>query len=271
MNVTQQQIINSLGVASHFDAAHEAERRINVLVNYLVESGQSGYVLSVSGGVDSTVAGGLAQLAVERVRKSGGAATFHAVRLPYLEQRDERDAQVALDFIAADEVCTVNIHAAVDALRNELANARFRDEVHEDFVIGNMKARMRMVAQYALAGASGGLVIGTDHAAEALMGFFTKSGDGAADVTPLAGLNKRRVRSLGARLGAPIELIQKRPTADLETLTSQRADEDAFGMSYDVIDDFLEGKTIDTMFQKMILRIYRSTGHKRALPARPLD
>lgn len=269
MNVTQQQIINALGVTSHFDAANEAERRINFLVNYLKESGQSGYVLGISGGVDSTVAGRLAQLAVERIREGGGAATFHAVRLPYLEQRDEGDAQAALDFIAADEVSTVNIHAAVDALRKELANARFRDEVHEDFVIGNVKARMRMVAQYALAGASGGLVIGTDHAAEALMGFFTKFGDGAADVTPLTGLNKRRVRSLGAYLGTPLQLIQKRPTADLETLVPQRADEDAFGMPYDVIDDFLEGKAVAEPFQEKIIRTYIATAHKRSLPASP--
>lgn len=270
MNVTQQQIINALGVTSQFDATNETERRINFLVNYLKESGQIGYVLGISGGVDSTVAGRLAQLAVERVRKSDGTATFHAVRLPYLEQRDESNAQAALSFIAPDEISTVNIYAAVDALRKELASARFRDDVHEDFVIGNVKARIRMVAQYTLAGASGALVIGTDHAAKALMGFFTNFGDGAADVTPLAGLKKRRVRGLGAHLSASIELIQKRPTANLETLTPQRADEDAFGMSYDVIDDFLEEKIIDTTSQEMILGLYKSTAHKRALPARPL-
>src|SRR5690606_40729086 len=89
----------------------------------------------------------------------------------------------------------------------------FRDEAQQDFLHGNIKARQRMIAQYAVAGARGGLVVGTDHAAEALMGFFTKFGDGAADVTPLAGLNKRRVRALAAAMGPPTGPAFKRTTA----------------------------------------------------------
>lgn len=74
-----------------------------------------------------------------------------------------------------------------------------------------------MVAQYTIAGIAAGIVIGTDDAAEALMGFYTKFGDGAADVLPLAGLNKRRVRAMAAALGAPEHLVWKVPTADLES------------------------------------------------------
>src|SRR5512142_3273905 len=85
------------------------------------------------------------------------------------------------------------------------------------FHLGNVKARQRMIAQYALAGATRGLVIGTDHAAEALTGFYTKFGDGAADILPLSGLNKRRVRALAQHLGAPEQLVFKTPTADLES------------------------------------------------------
>src|ERR1044071_3915976 len=86
----------------------------------------------------------------------------------------------------------------------------------EAFLLGNIKARQRMIAQFALAGAMRGLVIGTDHSAEALMGFYTKFGDGAADILPLAGLNKRRVRAVAKLLGAPDDLVFKVPTADLE-------------------------------------------------------
>jgi len=75
-------------------------------------------------------------------------------------------------------------------------------------------------------------VIGTDHAAEALMGFYTKFGDGACDLTPLHGLNKRRVRAVAEWLGAPNELVHKVPTADLESLSPGKADEDAFGITY---------------------------------------
>src|SRR3546814_1546582 len=101
-----------------------------------------------------------------------------------------------------------------------------------------------MIAQYAVAGAHRGLVVGTDHAAEALMGFFTKFGDGAADLTPLTGLNKRRVRALAQAMGAPDTLVMKVPTADLESLTPLKPDEDAFGVTYAEIDDFLEGKDV---------------------------
>ncbi|GII28639.1 hypothetical protein Pmi06nite_20810 [Planotetraspora mira] len=99
------------------------------------------------------------------------------------------------------------------------------DAIQQDFLLGNIKARQRMIAQYAVAGALGGLVVGTDHAAEAVTGFFTKHGDGAADVVPLAGLTKRRVRAIAHTLGMPGTLIHKTPTADLESLRPGRPDE----------------------------------------------
>jgi NAD+ synthase len=127
-----------------------------------------------------------------------------------------------------------------------------------------------MIAQYAVAGASHGLVIGTDHAAEALMGFFTKFGDGACDLAPLTGLNKRRVRALARSFGAHDALVYKTPTADLESLAPLKPDEAAFGVSYDEIDDFLEGKRVSDTAYEVILGQYRSTMHKRSLPADPL-
>src|SRR5690606_12562292 len=98
-----------------FDAAAESERRIAFLADYLRDTGAKGYVLGISGGVDSTIAGRLAQVACERVRAAGGEATFVAVRLPYGVQRDADDARRALDFIRADEEFTVDIRPGVDA------------------------------------------------------------------------------------------------------------------------------------------------------------
>lgn len=143
------------------------------------------------------------------------------------------------------------------------------DPERADFHLGNVKARERMIAQYAIAGGVRGLVIGTDHAAEALMGFFTKFGDGAADILPLSGLNKRRIRQIAMKLGAPETLVYKVPTADLETNAPLRPDEDAYGVTYAQIDDFLEGKEIDGAARERILTAYRSTAHKRALPVVP--
>ena len=98
------------------------------------------------------------------------------------------------------------------------------------------------------------------------MGFFTKFGDGAADVLPLAGLNKRRVRALARHWGRPPDLVGKVPTADLENLAPLRPDEDAYGVTYEQIDDFLEGRDIEAMARQRILQAYGATAHKRALP-----
>lgn len=266
-------IIRALGVSHSFDASTEAERRITFLADYLKKSGLQSYVLGISGGVDSFTAGMLAQAAVKRLRDNGYEAQFIAMRLPYGAQRDEADAQRAIETIGPDQTVTVNIKPAADATLKEVrrnAGSLWNTE-KEDFHFGNIKARQRMVAQYALAGSLSGIVIGTDHAAEALMGFFTKFGDGAADILPLAGLNKRSIRAIASLLGAPQDLVFKVPTADLEEKRPLRPDEDAYGVTYDEIDDFLEGKKISKASEDRILKFYRSSAHKRALPVTPGD
>ncbi|WP_413990947.1 ammonia-dependent NAD(+) synthetase [Labrys okinawensis] len=268
-----QHISSDMSVSAVFDAAVEAERRIAFLAGYLRASGCRTYVLGISGGVDSMTAGFLAQAAVERLRGEGYEARFIAMRLPYGVQADESDAQASIAFIRPDRVATVNIKPAADAMMTELirdAGDLFERE-RADFHLGNIKARQRMIAQYGLAGAVRGLVIGTDHAAEAVMGFFTKFGDGAADILPLSGLNKRRVRAVASHLGAPKELVFKVPTADLESDAPLKPDEDVYGVSYEEIDDFLEGKTITPAGRERILATHRATMHKRALPVTPDD
>lgn len=267
----QQHIRAELGLTDSFDARQEIERRVSFLADYLQRTGCRSLVLGISGGVDSLAGGRLSQLAVEEARRRGHQAQFYAVRLPYGEQADEVDAQGGLEVIRPDHTLVVNIKPATDAMLEQLlaSGLGFRDAGHQDFLVGNIKARQRMIAQYAIAGAHAGLVVGTDHAAEALMGFFTKFGDGAADITPLAGLNKRRVRALACAMGAPDALVYKVPTADLESLTPLKPDEEAFGVSYEQIDDFLEGKTIDDAAVETILRTYRLSAHKRALPVAP--
>jgi NAD+ synthase len=267
----QLQIRLGLGVRDDFDAGAEVERRVEFLAELLRGTGTHALVLGISGGVDSLTAGCLAQRAVRRVRDQGGDARFVAMRLPYGTQLDEADAQAGLRLIQPDDVLTVDVRPASDAMLAALqaSGQSFRDAAQQDFLHGNIKARQRMIAQYAVAGARGGLVVGTDHAAEALMGFFTKFGDGAADVTPLAGLNKRRVRALAAAMGAPDSLVLKVPTADLELLSPLKPDEDAFGVPYDQIDDFLEGKDVPPEAFDIIVSTWRRSAHKRALPIAP--
>ncbi|WP_291313391.1 ammonia-dependent NAD(+) synthetase [Corynebacterium sp. UBA2622] len=266
----QQHIIGALGVAPAIDVKAEIDRRVTFLADYLAHSGAHGFVLGISGGQDSTLAGRLAQLAVEKRRAEGAEAAFIAVRLPHGVQADEEDAQAALEFIAPDERVTVDIAPATAALSEQVSRALGTESLG-DFNKGNVKARMRMIAQYAIAGERGMLVIGTDHAAENVTGFFTKFGDGAADLLPLAGLDKRQGAALLAHLGAERRLWEKVPTADLEDNRPSLPDETALGLPYGAIDDYLEGRAIQPAERDRLEHLWRVGEHKRHLPPGPND
>ena len=275
MSNRQAEIAAALDVVPPFadDAAlsAEIERRKAFIKNTLKQSGLKVLVLGISGGVDSTTAGRLAQLSVEELRAETGDADYRfiAVRLPHNTQHDEHDAQASLNFIGADEVSTVNIADSVRGLAQQVSHLQQLSDARRDFVIGNVKARIRMVAQFTIANANNGLVIGTDHAAEAVMGFFTKFGDGACDLAPLSGLVKHQVRAIAAHLGAPQNLVQKTPTADLEELRPGKPDEEAHGVTYAEIDAFLHGQKVSDEAYATIVRTYDATRHKRELPLVP--
>lgn len=270
MRDTQRHIIAALGAAPTVDPGREVERRVSFLVEYARSvPGTRGFVLGISGGQDSSLAGRLVQLAVERLRAEGNPAEFIAVRLPHGAQRDEDDAQLALSFVRPDRAVTVDIAPGVDALSASVAEALGTPLT--DFTKGNVKARMRMVAQYAIAGDRALLVVGTDHAAEAITGFFTKHGDGAADVLPLAGLTKSQGAELLRFLGAPARLWEKQPTADLLDDDPGQADEHSLGLTYAEIDAYLRGESVSEETRANLEGRYRATAHKRHLPIGPDD
>jgi NAD+ synthase len=269
MREEQARIIRELNVSAEIDAAAQIDRRVGFLVDYLRSTGAKGLVLGISGGQDSSLAGRLCQLAVERLAADGVAAEFVAVRLPYAVQADEEDAQLAVSFIRPSRVITFDIKRGVNGVAAEFADAV--GEKISDFTKGNTKARMRMVAQYALAGDHGLLVVGTDHAAEAITGFFTKFGDGGADILPLSGLTKRQGRALLEALDAPERLYLKHPTADLLDDNPGQTDENNLGIKYSEIDDFLEGRDVDDTVADALIARYRATEHKRQLPVTPAD
>ncbi|NLU82016.1 ammonia-dependent NAD(+) synthetase [Rhodococcus sp. HNM0569] len=269
------QIIDELAVRPSIDPAAEVRDRVRFVKEYLASTGAKGLVLGISGGQDSTLAGRLCQLAVEALRADGTDTTFLAVRLPYGAQADEEDAQSALRFIRPDRAIAVNVKPGADATGAEAAEG-LRDALGgeqrlRDFVRGNIKARERMMIQYAVAGQLGYLVVGTDHAAEAVTGFFTKFGDGAADLTPLAGLTKRQGAALLRELGAPESTWQKVPTADLEDDRPALPDEEALGLRYAEIDDYLEGKDVEPGVAQRIEEVFVRTRHKRTVPVTPAD
>ena len=275
MTNRQAEIAAALSVVQPFTdtAALQAEisKRKAFIKQCLRNAGLKVLVLGISGGVDSLTAGRLAQLSVEELRAETGddSYRFIAVRLPYNIQYDEQDAQDSLRFILADVEDCVNIAASVQGLTAEVSDLQALSDARRDFVVGNIKARIRMVAQFTIANAHNGLVIGTDHAAEAVMGFFTKFGDGACDLAPLSGLVKGQVRAIAKHLGAPDNLVFKVPTADLEELRPGKPDEESHGISYAEIDAFLHGLPVSDAAYATIVRTYDNSRHKRELPLAP--
>lgn len=269
-----QIIIDEMKVLPSIDTDFEIQRRVNFIKERLLSSGLSTLVLGISGGIDSSTCGRLAQMAVNQLNdECNGEYQFIAVRLPFDIQADEEDAQIALSFIQPTHCVTTNILDGANGIHNEtiraLGSAGILDanDAQIDFSKGNVKARARMVTQYHIAGILGGLVLGTDHSAENVTGFFTKWGDGACDLAPLFGLSKRQVRQVAERLGASQKLVHKDPTADLEELDPGKKDEDALGMTYDQLDDFLEGKNVSKEIEDKVIAIYQRTQHKRlAIP-----
>ncbi|KEA52815.1 NAD synthetase [Mangrovibacter sp. MFB070] len=267
----QQEIIQALGVQPQIDPQQEVRRSVDFLKAYLLRYPfLKSLVLGLSGGQDSTLTGTLCQMAIRELREETGdnSYQFIAVRLPYGVQADEQDCQDAINFIQPDRVLTVNIKAAVLASEQTLKDAGI---TLSDFVRGNEKARERMKAQYSIAGMTHGVVVGTDHAAEAVTGFFTKYGDGGTDINPIFRLNKRQGKQLLKLLGCPEHLYIKAPTADLEDDRPSLPDEAALGVTYAQIDDYLEGKTLDSAVSQIIEGWYIKTEHKRRPPITIFD
>ena len=265
------EIMAEMKVQPSIDVNAEIKRRVGFIKARLEAAHSTSLVLGISGGVDSSTCGRLCQLAVNELNQEHQDTQYQfiAVRLPYGVQADESEAQMAVDFIKPSTRMTVNIQPATDALHEQTMatlagnNKPLPTQEKIDFIKGNVKARQRMIAQYEIAGFCQGLVVGTDHSAENITGFYTKFGDGACDLAPLFGLSKRQVRALATALGAPALLVEKAPTADLESDRPGLTDEEALGLSYEEIDDFLEGKPVSEHVEQTLIAIYQRTQHKR--------
>lgn len=271
MRPLQAEIIAALKTQPTIDPKAEIRRSVDFLKDYLKKNTfLKTYVLGISGGQDSTLVGALAEQAVREMRAETGDETYQfiAVRLPYGEQADESDAMAAIDFMQADQVRRVNIKASVDAMVQALAET---EVTVSDFNKGNIKARVRMIAQYGIAGEMKGAVLGTDHSAESITGFYTKFGDGGADLVPIFRLDKRQGKAMLAELKAPKHLYEKIPTADLEEDRPALPDELALGVTYDQIDDYLEGREVAEEAATKIEKWYQKTAHKRHLPITIFD
>ena len=263
----QKKIVSQMKTKLVINPKLEIETRISFMKNSLYNSNTKCLVLGISGGQDSTLLGKLAKICVDELNRENNSFEykFIAIRLPYDVQFDEKDCQMALDFINPCETKNINIKEPTDSVVNSM-NINI-----SDFNKGNIKARMRMIIQYAVAAENNALVLGTDHSAENITGFFTKHGDGACDLAPLFGLNKRQSKKILEYLNCPKELYEKIPTADLEDHKVGISDEVALGVTYDEIDNYLEGKKISDSARNKIETLYNKSEHKRKMPATIYD
>ncbi|MEX2461139.1 MAG: ammonia-dependent NAD(+) synthetase [Paenibacillaceae bacterium] len=261
----QKEIIAKLNVLPQIDVDVEIRKRIDFLKEYVLNARATGLLIAISGGIDSAVAAGLCQMATnELMQETGKDYMTVGVFQPSGVQADiEHSYAVARAFNIKHQMET-NIEEAVDEITLEAEYGLKNIGVHRHLSRGgkgNIKARTRMVVQYAVAFELNLLVVGTDHASESITGFFTKYGDGAVDITPLSSLNKRQVRQLAVKLGVPQSILEKAPTAGL---WDGQTDEDELGITYDDNSDYLEGKEIDPIVREKLEKQYLKTEHKRA-------
>lgn len=250
------------------DPAEAVEAAGSWLEEYLAESGADGYVLGISGGLDSTVA---AHLVVEYV----GADRLTGIVMPgepsdpeHMADARELCADLGIDWYEVDISSFVSW--VDDELPVELAETD----------LGNVRARTRMVLWYAQANAADELVVGADNRSELLLGYFTKYGDGAADVAPLGDLYKTEVVAVARELGVDEKFVEKTPTAGL---WEGQTDVEELGTTYDVIDTVLRhlvdfghtvGETaaatgIDEETVQHLADLHRGSEHKRERPPTP--
>lgn len=267
----QKKIIEELKVKPQIDVKEEIRKSIDFMKEYLQKyEFFNGYVLGISGGQDSTLVGKLAQLAIDELNKENNTDKykFIGVQTPYGIPKDVSDMVDATKFIDPSITYEVKIKDAVDASVKALLDAGVPIS---DFAKGNEKARERMKVWYSIAAFHNCVVLGTDHAAEAVTGFYTKYGDGGTDLVPIYRLNKRQGRELLKELGCPEHLYLKVPTADLEDNRPMLPDEVALGVSYNDIDDYLEGKQVSETAKNTIEALYQKSAHKRHMPINLFD
>lgn len=247
--------------------------RVDAVVQWLrdraQDAGAHGFVVGLSGGIDSAVVARLCQMATPN-RVLG-------VMLPcYSHPQDEADARLLaktfgiptarVDLAATFDALTGELHAAVKGLPQSVHVTDIKQQMPE----ANIKPRLRMTSLYFIANSLNYLVAGTGNRSELTLGYFTKHGDGGSDVLPIGHLLKSGVRAMARELGVPAPIIDKAPSAGLWI---GQTDEAEMGFSYDMLEAYLTtgASAVPPEVARRIESLHRSSEHKRKTPPVPSD
>jgi NAD+ synthase len=243
---------------------------------YLAATGARGFVVGLSGGIDSAIVARLAQLAAP------GAVV--AVLLPcHSDPQDEHDARLVakhfslttarVDLSATYDTLVADAQAALESLPAQMrlgasTEAPATDDPRARFPLANIKPRLRMTTLYFIANSLDYLVAGTGNRSELAVGYFTKYGDGGTDMLPIGHLLKSEVRALARELNVPSSIIERTPSAGL---WAGQTDEEEMGFSYFDLEHYLEEgpQGVSPALAMRMERLIRASDHKRQLPPMP--
>lgn len=237
------------------------ETIVNDIVKWLQEKVEEakvkGLLVGLSGGLDSAV--------VAHLIKRAFPENSLAVIMPI--QSNPLDMEHAKQTVQSCEIqsMTVDLTQTHQEMMERIKTATPKNEwneANEQIADANLRARLRMSTLYTIATNYNYLVVGTDNAAEWFTGYFTKFGDGGVDLQPIIDLTKREVADMARFLGVPQEVIDKKPSADL---WEGQTDEEEMGTTYEMIDDYLDGKPIPEEEREIIERMHDRTEHKRQI------
>ena len=224
--------------------------------DYAAQAGAEGYVVGLSGGIDSAVTAALAVRAM-------GAGRVLGVLLPcHSQPEDAAFAQMVAQALGLQPII-IDLSAAYDALMALLPESR------SEMARANVKPRLRMTTLYYLGQSRSYLVAGTGNKPEMMVGYFTKYGDGGVDIEPLGELYKHEVRALARILDVPEPVISRPPTAGL---WPGQTDEGELGITYDELDAILaadaagDAPSASTATVARVRRMIAASAHKRAMP-----